>query len=239
MIHNELVSFSEQAQEELLAEASAVPCPEQGCTLSFFRSIPRPLPVCSSRPLPQRTRKHKQLTLVLDLDETLVHSESICVPDFDAKIEVEFGEAKWPVWVRYRPGLFRFLKKANKRCEVVLFTAGLKAYADSVLQFIDPRHRLLRHRYYRDSCLEVNGMHIKDLTILGRDLSKVVLVDNSMNAFACNLDNGILVPSWLNDSSDSVLRHLWIFVRRELLKAEDVTKVLGRFFGFGRLLDKF
>ena len=238
MIHNELVSFSEQAQEELLAEASAA-CHDPTCTLSFFRSIPRPLPLCPSRPLPQRTRKSKQLTLVLDLDETLVHSESMYVPDFDTRVEVELGEARWTVWVRYRPGLFPFLKKANKHCEVVLFTAGLKAYADAVLRIIDPNRRLLRHRYYRDSCLELNGVHMKDLSILGRDLGKVVLVDNSMNAFACNLDNGILVPSWFNDTSDSVLRHLWTFVQRELLKAEDVTKVLERFFGFGRLLDKF
>ena len=242
MIHNELVSFSEQAQEELLAEASAPPSLDPGAcfsTLSFFRSIPKPLPLSSTRPLPQQTRKGKRLTLVLDLDETLVHSESIYVPDYNTRVEVQLGEAKWSVWVRYRPGLFPFLKKANKHCEVVLFTAGLEAYAEAVLAFIDPNRRLIRHRYYRDSCIEINGVHIKDLSVLGRDLHKVVIVDNSMNAFAGNLDNGILVPSWFNDPSDSVLKHLWTFVQRELLDAEDVTKVLGRFFGFGRLLDKF
>ena len=91
---------------------------------------------------------------------------------------------------------------ASQRFELVVFTASNPGYADQILNKIDPFRRVIRYRLYRDSCVEVKGNYVKDLRVLGRDLSRVIIVDNSVTSFAFQLENGVPIKTWVNDPLD-------------------------------------
>ena len=79
-----------------------------------------------------------------------------------------------------RPFAITFLKRMGKHFEIVAFTASESTYADIILDEIDPDHTLIHHRLYRHHCVRLNSkIYAKDLRIMGRPLSQVVLVDNS------------------------------------------------------------
>jgi CTD small phosphatase-like protein 2 len=67
--------------------------------------------------------------------------------------------------------------------EVVIFTAGLKEYADWILNQVDRKRNLIHHRLYRNSCKPTCGIYLKDLERLGRDIRKTLIVDNIADNF--------------------------------------------------------
>jgi len=183
--------------------------------------------------LPRRTRQSKTHTLVLDLDETLVHaqlSEWIDIPhppSFSVKVDTGGVTQEFAIWER--PGLREFVERVAELFEVVVFTASQKSYADRVLNALDPNRRLFRFRLFRDHCVFYDGAFLKDLSVLGRDLSKVVIVDNSPHAFGFQLDNGVPIESWMGDQSDEELKRLLPFLVK-LSQAQDVRPLVRESF---------
>lgn len=201
----------------------------------FIRALP-PLGEMSVRGLlPIQTRSCPKMTLVLDLDETLVHSFMAPIENPDAVISISNGFDSFKIYCMYRPGMFEFLEIMSRYFELVLFTASHKDYAEQLLNKIDPYRRYLRHRFYRDTCTEVFGCYIKDLRVFGRDLSKILIVDNSIQAFAFQLDNGVPIVSWLGDPHDRELVKVAEFLI-PLAEIQDVRPVIREKFRLHRYL---
>ena len=144
--------------------------------------------------LPMKSESdRREYTLVIDLDETLVHY-----------FEEEGGEN---AYVKVRVGCESFIRELSKYCEIVIFTAGVKIYADIVLDGLDSKNKI-DFKLYRQHTDIVNGINIKDLSKLGRDLSKVVIVDNICENFQRQPENGLHILDFEGDENDQELLYL-------------------------------
>jgi TFIIF-interacting CTD phosphatase-like protein len=122
--------------------------------------------------LPPPVSQHK-ISLVLDLDETLVHCTIEPIPNPDFVFPVTFNDVCYEVYVRKRPYVDYFLQTVCKDFEVIVFTASQKVYANKLLDRLDPELNMVGSRLFREACLGVFGNYIKDLSVLNRDLSQV------------------------------------------------------------------
>lgn len=85
----------------------------------------------------QRIRDRGKKTLILDLDETLVHSTFDKCNDADIELPVSFDGTDSMVFVKIRPRVIDFLRKITKYYEVVIFTASVANYADPLIDLLD------------------------------------------------------------------------------------------------------
>ena len=130
-------------------------------------------------------------TLVLDLDETLIHFIDL---DSSRRKADNFGNSgnlskrsrssissnggsEFGGHFLIRPGAREFLQRMSKWYEVVIFTAAMQDYADWVLDQLDTG-KWIEYRLYRQHAVREGPVFLKDLSKLGRDVSKMIIVDN-------------------------------------------------------------
>ena len=144
-------------------------------------------------------------TLVLDLDETLVHSQfgAFNIPS-DVVINIEIENELHEIHVLIRPGVKEFLEKMSKLYEIVIFTASISKYAGPLLDILD-KEKFCSFRLFREHCTLINSSFVKDLKKLGRDLKNIIIVDNSPLAYLLNSDNGLPILTWFDDKYDQEL----------------------------------
>ncbi|KAL0083012.1 HAD-like domain-containing protein [Phycomyces blakesleeanus] len=162
--------------------------------------------------------------LVLDLDETLVHSSFKVIPNPDFVVPVEIDNQFHNVYVLKRPGVDEFMRRMGEIYEIVVFTASLSKYADPVLDILDI-HKVVTHRLFRESCFNHRGTYVKDLSQLGRDLESTMILDNSPASYIFHNANAVPVSTWFNDPHDTELTDLVAFLE-DLTSVQDVTLVL-------------
>ncbi|XP_039325898.1 carboxy-terminal domain RNA polymerase II polypeptide A small phosphatase 1 isoform X3 [Saimiri boliviensis] len=186
-------------------------------------AIPKQTPVQYLLP-EAKAQDSDKICVVIDLDETLVHSSFKPVNNADFIIPVEIDGVVHQVYVLKRPHVDEFLQRMGELFECVLFTASLAKYADPVADLLD-KWGAFRARLFRESCVFHRGNYVKDLSRLGRDLRRVLILDNSPASYVFHPDNAVPVASWFDNMSDTELHDLLPFFE-QLSRVDDVYSVL-------------
>ena len=182
--------------------------------------------------------------VLLDLDETLIHGDfqEECLNDIDHPYDkiIKFTsldeQEEVSVGIFIRNGVQKFLEEISKIFDIGIFTASSKDYADAVINYLDPNNEFIKFRLYRNSCIRVNNISIKDLRIIGVDLKNIVLIDNNMYSFANQLGNGILINSFYYDKNDYDLFSVMSYLLTYIAPTDDVRKINEMFFHFEDIL---
>ena len=154
---------------------------------------------------PKNQNDKREYCLVLDLDETLVHY-----------IEEENGENDY---VKVRLGAENFVNILSEFCEIVIFTASTQYYANIVIDGLDCKDKI-DYKLYRQHTDLVDGTNVKDLSKLGRDLAKVIIIDNIEENYKLQPNNGLNISDFEGDEDDNEL----IYLMKDLL---NIVKVPG------------
>lgn len=179
----------------------------------WFEPLPPMLPNLEHVPKLPVPDDPDAYTLVLDLDETLVHYSE------------DNGMGSYEI----RPGMTEFLRRMyDIRYEIVIFTAATQDYADWVIDRIDPE-RLICHRLYRQHALPWGPIFVKDLSRLGRDLDKIIIVDNVQENFMLQPNNGIFILTWYDDLEDNALTALTPLLEELVTQRVKVHELLDKY----------
>jgi len=183
----------------------------------------------------ERLRLVQRKVMVLDLDETLIHSHHDGIarptvkpstpPDFILRVPIDRHPVRF--YVHKRPHVDFFLDTISQWYDLVVFTASMEVYGSAVADKLDRNTGMLKRRYYRQHCRMDIGGFSKDLSVISPDLSRIFILDNSPGAYKTNPDNAIPIVSWFADPSDTALLNL-LPILDALRFTNDVRSVLGR-----------
>ena len=160
-----------------------------------------------------KTEMKKKFCLVLDIDETILHTMNL---PFDN-------------YFLLRPGVVNFLEEISKLYEIIIFTSSPKSYADPILDKIDIDSKFFSHRLYKDHVIFEKGKSVKNLNLIGRDLNKIIFVDNMKCNAKYNLKNLYLISTWIYDLNDQELIKLKTklkYIANNSKFKDDITKGL-------------
>ena len=181
----------------------------------------------------QKKKGLKKRIALFDLDETLVH----CTGDvktstekYQHLIDINLpGKQSVRVGINLRPLWKETLDLVKKKYHIVIHTASHQAYADAVLDFMDPQKKYFKYRLYRNNCSLVDSdgakFYVKDLDIFDEyyDLKDIVIIDNSVLSFAYHLYNGIPIVPYYEGDKDSFLYIVGLYLDH-IYKAKDLRE---------------
>lgn len=95
--------------------------------------------------LPPRDPSDHKFTVVLDLDETLVHCSTDPLTHYNTKYQIQWEGHNMTVYARVRPYAQQLLEYCSSFCEVIVFTASVPEYADKMLDILDPERKFIKY----------------------------------------------------------------------------------------------
>ncbi|VWU51781.1 NLI interacting factor-like phosphatase, putative [Hepatocystis sp. ex Piliocolobus tephrosceles] len=190
--------------------------------------------VCALQPLilknrfnvrPYRKRRIcPAMTLVIDLDETLIYCTKKKKFEHQKEVDVLINGKYCSLYVCKRPHIDFFFSVLYPYFEIIIFTTSIKSYADTVLNIIDVDHYIDK-KFYREDCFEINQkVYIKNLLTIKKEISKMILVDDSNISGAKYPDNFFQIKRWKGDLNDTELLDIIPFFLN-LSKVNDVTSI--------------
>lgn len=163
------------------------------------------------------TKNLKPYTLVLDLDETIIHFRVNPNNELEGVMKV-------------RPGIYDFLETLGKYYEMIVFTTATSEYADILLDSIEENKIYFDYRFYREHSIIVDNDFVKDLTRIGRPLDKTIIVDNMPQNFRLQKENGIIIKGFFGDDPyDTALIELTPILLSIAKEGGDVRKSLAKY----------
>ena len=142
-----------------------------------------------------KNKNQKKYTLVLDLEDTLISVKLI-------------NEGK--ILIRPRPGLISFLTGVKPYYEIISFSKLSKNYSSIIIEQIEENRKLFDYNLYREHCSLIGRKFVKDISRIGRDMKKIIMVDDLPENLDIHVDNGILILPYDGDENkeDRVLYEL-------------------------------
>ena len=161
------------------------------------------------------TPSKKKFTLVLDLDETLIHlrqKKDVINIKNDVNIKINnksdyfydnYDKNNNKYLLQFRVGLFSFLTILKPFYELISFTSASKEYADVIINEIEKKRKFFDHKFYREHCVIYKDTFVKDISRIGRDIKKIIIIDNNERNFVLNKENGIKIAPYYGDEDNS------------------------------------
>lgn len=163
-------------------------------------------------------------TLVLELDDLLVHSE------WDYK--KGWKTAK-------RPGLDYFLGYLSQYYEIVIFSRSSMAFAENTVAKLDPYHAFISYSLFREVCRSKDGVLIKDLSLMNRDLSKIIIIDPDQNCYSMQPENAIPIEKWDGKKDDKLIKLIPYLEYLATSHTKDVRESLNSFHDKNKIPEEF
>jgi len=181
--------------------------------------------------------RNKKL-LFLDLDETLIHADINAEYGLEdshlIKLEIDGEINEFMIFIR--PFTNEFLQYTSENFNLILFTAGIKGYADAIIDYLDPMGKFFKLKLYRDSCIQFQNFFLKDLNVIpGFDVKDMILLDNCLFSFATNLNNGILIPSYYKNPDDKELVNVTDFLDEKIKISDNCCQTNEEYFNFNSI----
>ena len=167
-------------------------------------------------PLPSYTSKY---TLILDLDETLIYSQR----NISYKLKKKENINKKRIILR--PGLREFLKEMKKIFELIIFSSGTVDYVNPIIEIIENDEKFFDFVLYRNHItLDEDGNNVKNLELIGRNIKKIIIIDDIPRYFKLQKDNGINIKPFLgNIASDKNTLKTLAYILKKIRNDAEVT----------------
>jgi carboxy-terminal domain RNA polymerase II polypeptide A small phosphatase len=146
-------------------------------------------------------------------------------PDYIIPVEMDGRTSN--IYVLKRPHVDYFLREMAKYFEVIIYTASLSKYADPLMDQMDPQGYCTA-RLFREHCAYVNGVFVKDMSALGRDMKDTILIDNSPTSYMLQPECGLPIISWYDDPNDTQLQQ-YVPMLIEMSKINEIRDCIPKF----------